>query len=50
MFWACFHSNIKGPYQFWEKDWGTINKDTYIAHIVPLIHGWLRMNPDVVLM
>jgi transposase len=39
MFWACFHSNIKGPKIFWEKDWGKINQETYQAHTVPVIHG-----------
>ena len=47
MFWACFHSNIKGPSLFWEKDWGIINQYTYQAHIVPLIHGWMCKNPGL---
>jgi transposase len=25
MFWGSFHSNVKGPSIFWEKDWGSIN-------------------------
>ena len=44
MIWGCFHSNIKGPGIFWEKDWGSINQDTYQAHTVPIIHGWIRLN------
>ena len=47
MFWGCFHSNIKGPGIFWEKDWGTINQYTYQAHTVPVIEGWMRMNPGL---
>ena len=39
MFWAAFHSYIKGPHVFWEKDWGKINQQTYQAHTVPVIHG-----------
>ena len=44
MFWGCFHSNIKGPSIFWEKDWGSINQQTYCDHTVPVVHGWIRMN------
>ena len=47
MFWACFHSNIKGPAIFWEKDWGSINQETYQMHIVPLVHGWCRLHPNL---
>jgi hypothetical protein len=40
----------KGPCLFWEKDWGTINKESYCEHTVPVIHGWVRMNPGMQLM
>ena len=50
MFWGCFHSNIKGPKIFWEKDWGKINQETYQAYTVPVIHGWIRLNLDLKLM
>ena len=42
MFWGSFYANIKGPYLFWEKDWGTINKDTYSARVIPLVDGYIR--------
>lgn len=45
MFWGCFHAGVKGPCLFWEKEWGSINKDSYCERIVPIIHGWIRMNP-----
>lgn len=45
MFWGCFHVGVKGPCLFWEKEWGSINKDSYCERIVPIIHGWIRMNP-----
>ena len=44
MFWGCFYSNIKGPSIFWEKDWGSINQESYCAKTVPVVHGWMRMN------
>lgn len=50
MFWGSISGQKKGPYLFWEKDWGTINKDSYCEDIVPIIHGWIRLNPDLILM
>lgn len=50
MFWGSFAGNIKGPCLFWEKDWGTINKETYSGRVIPLIHGWIRINPHLSLM
>jgi len=50
MFWGSFSGNRKGPAIFWEKDWGTISSETYIAHTVPMIHGWIRMNPHLLFM
>jgi transposase len=47
MFWACFSGAIKGPSLFWEKEWKSINKESYCERIVPLVHGWLRLNPDL---
>ncbi len=47
MFWGCFAGTTgKGPCLFWEKEWGTINKETYCAHTVPLIDGWIRMHAE----
>ena len=42
MFWGCFHGNTKGISLFWEKDWGSISKETYCARTLPLIDGYLR--------
>jgi transposase len=50
MFWACFAGDKKGPSLFWEKEWGTINHESYSERIVPLIHGWLRLYPDLIFM
>lgn len=43
MFWGCFHGSTKGPGLFWEKEWGSINKDTYQERTVPIIHGYIEM-------
>lgn len=43
MFWGCFHGDIQGPGIFWEKDWGSINSESYCAHTVPIIHGYMEL-------
>jgi transposase len=50
MFWGSFVGNQKGPHLFWEKAWGTINKETYCEHTVPLIVAYIRENPSYFLM
>ena len=47
MFWGRFSGGVKGPSIFWEKEWGSINKDSYCERIVPLIHGWIRLHPHL---
>ena len=47
MFWGCFSGNKKGPHLFWEKEWKSINKERYCERIVPLVDGWIRMNPHL---
>ena len=48
MFWGCFSGRGKGPGFFWEKDWGTIKKETYCQHTVPVIDGWIRLQQSEV--
>ncbi|OAL38310.1 hypothetical protein AYO20_02369 [Fonsecaea nubica] len=50
MFWGSFNANIKGPSLFWEKEWGSITSETYCERIVPLIQGWIRLNPGLLYM
>ena len=50
MFWGPFSGSSKGPGIFWEKDWGSISSQSYRDHTVPVIHGWLHMNPGLILM
>ena len=49
MFWGCFNGSEKGPCLFWEKEWGLIKKHIYSDQIVPLIYGWIRINPHLIL-
>jgi len=45
MFWGCFSGKYgKGPGIFWEKEWGTINEETYQEWIVPIIDGWIWLH------
>ena len=52
MFWGSFSGGElgKGPSLFWEKEWGTINKEVYCERTVPLIHEWFRLHKELVLM
>jgi hypothetical protein len=38
---------LKGLCLFWEKEWGSINKDSYCERIIPLVDGWIRMNSQL---
>ena len=51
IFWGSISGGRgKGPCLFGEKEWGTINKQSYCERIVPLVHCWMRLNSDLVLM
>ncbi|KAF6815631.1 hypothetical protein CMUS01_12404 [Colletotrichum musicola] len=43
MFWVCFSGDRKGPGIFWEKNWGSVNAETYQQYTVPIIDGWIRL-------
>lgn len=43
MFWGCFSGYGKGPGIFWEKDWGSINGESYRQHTIPIVHGWIQL-------
>jgi transposase len=50
MFWGSLSGSLKGPGIFWEKDWGSIKATSYQERTIPIIHGWLRLNPTLILM
>lgn len=51
MFWGCFSGAAgKGPGLFWEKEWGSINKESYCERIVPIVDGWMRLHPGQLFM
>jgi ketohexokinase/beta-glucosidase len=39
-----------GPFLFWEKDWEEIKNESYCNRTVPIINGWVRINPGMQLM
>lgn len=43
MFCGCFSGQGKGPGILWEKDWGTVTKESYQEHTVPAITGWIEV-------
>jgi len=51
MFWGCFSGLTgKGPGIFWEKAWGSINKESYVEHTVPVIEAFIQRYPELLLM
>jgi hypothetical protein len=51
MFWGCFSGLTgKGPGVFWEKAWGSINKESYVEHTVPVIQAFIQQYPELLLM
>ena len=51
MIWRCFFGQAGlGPLLVWDKDWGKINSETYCAHTLPLIDGWMQQHPGHILM
>ena len=45
MFWGSFSGELGlGPSLVWEKEWGTINTESYGSRILPLIHGRIALN------
>ncbi len=38
---GCFAGDQKGPYIFWEKDWGKISGKTYRERTVPVLAQYL---------
>ena len=46
MFWGSFAGGIKGPTFVWEKEYGGINSDKYIQHILPLLATHFRRHPQ----
>ncbi|VCU39638.1 Bgt-50923 [Blumeria graminis f. sp. tritici] len=45
VFTGCFAGPEKGPYLFWEREWGSINSQKYCEKIVPLVNGMVSMRP-----
>jgi len=42
MCWGCFAGGKKGPFFVWEKEYGGINAEKYIRHILPLVIQFKR--------
>lgn len=47
MIWGAFFENVKGPFIIWEKEWGTINSDTYCQYILPHIRDFMSEHPHL---
>jgi hypothetical protein len=48
MWFGCISGKYgKGAGMFWEKKWGTITKESYCAHSVPVILGYMLQHPGL---
>lgn len=50
MFWGTMIGGRKGPYVFFEKEWGSINSEVYNTYILSLIEDYLRQHPGCIFM
>jgi transposase len=49
MIWGCISGLYgKGFYIFWEKSTGSISKETYSEHVVPLVGAYLQLHPGLI--
>jgi transposase len=46
MFWGSIIDGKKGPYRFWEKEWGSINSSRYNDHILNHIEEVFELHPE----
>jgi len=47
MFWGSLFGKEKGPYLFWEKEWGSITAAGYSDNVVPLISSVVLREPGL---
>jgi hypothetical protein len=46
MFWGSIIGGKKGPFCFWEKEWGNMTAAGYCEHILPLVKSYIDSYPD----
>jgi hypothetical protein len=44
MFWGSFAGDRKGPFKFWEKEWGSMNSERFCLQVLPVILVFLRID------
>ena len=47
MFWGSIIGGKKGPFCFWEKEWGNMTSLGYREHILPLVESYIESYPGV---
>ena len=50
MFWGTLVSGRKGPFIFFEKEWGSVNSTSYNTHILSLVEEYCTQNPGLIFM
>jgi hypothetical protein len=46
-FWGALIKGRKGPYIFFEKEWGNVNSEIYNTHALSLIEEYLAHNSGI---
>jgi hypothetical protein len=45
MFWGTIVRGTKGPFVFFEKEWGNVNSEVYNTRVLSLVEGYCTRNP-----
>ena len=48
MFWGSIKGGKKGPFCFWEKEWGNMTSSGYCEYILPLVESYIKSQPGQV--
>jgi transposase len=50
MFWGTIVRGTKGPFVFFEKEWGNVNSEVYNTRVLSLVEGYCTRNPGCIFM
>jgi hypothetical protein len=48
MFWGTIIRGTKGPFVFFEKEWGNVNLEVYNTRVLSLVEGYCTRNPGCI--
>jgi len=50
MFWGTIVQGTKGPFIFFEKEWGNVNSEVYNTHVLSLVEEYCTQSPGSIFM